>query len=341
MTFTFKNFLKHTPRSFKEASSLSSSLKYDVTRRVLESKLKAIGPKTLWKKQSILPVKVARAAYDSSSLVKPLQPFFPRSPKFGGFILARTGKTKFKKLNLKKFNLKITQKRLYLRKRFLSLLTMNIFPKIKNVSAKPHKIALVNSFNRMWQRIYIGLLSKKMLSKKALPKQFFKQFAKSFYASGFGLISSRLYDLLNFKLFVSLVAVLMSAGFFTSFKSSSLAILAGLVYVNGALVQNVFFSLKPFDIIKINQSMVFTLTLSFILRKLNFTKMALPKTFTFFKRMRPPSYLEISYKLSEILVLPCFSSKEVKANFIQKQFLVAGLLYQYFFKKQKKFGLGR
>jgi hypothetical protein len=207
-------------------------------------------------------------------------------------------------------------------------------------SRKP-KFLHFSPFNRLWQKIYLNGFFKALSFHAPFNRNvFFNRFRRFFYA-GLNLPILKSKDAATRLIFFNLAFILIHAGLSPSYWFSCFLIQSGWVYVNSKPIYNPLFQVRAFDLIKLSPPVALFLSLVFIVRKFNSKTLASPKKFTFFKRYQPPAFLEVSFKLFEIKILKTFAANELKLPFAGHQSNFGDLMYQRFFPKQRRFGLGR
>ena len=116
----------------------------------------------------------------------------------------------------------------------------------------------------------------------------------------------------------------------------------GYVYVNGQQVFDPFHYIDKLNIIHLDFPYSFYPLIELVAWKFSNIKFNSILKTTYFKKFAPPFNLEVNYKTIEFLVLPSsFDPRELRNNYLNVQSILPVLFSQWFFPKQKYFGLGR
>lgn len=213
---------------------------------------------------------------------------------------------------------------------------------ITSFRSRKHAPRLLNSFNKRWQRAQHKLLMRELGGKFKL---FLHQIRHESRRTdkNFTLKTTKSTAMVNTLVNTTLISFLKNV-FGFSWKVSLLFIKGGLILVNNEVMRNPFFNIQDLTLIRFNVTPLYALVLRFLFWRFTIQEFMPFLKKSFFRRFTAHGFIEANYTLGEYLVLPNF--KENFNFFRSKSFfeMVAPLhlsLSQRFFKKQKRFGLGR
>lgn len=229
------------------------------------------------------------------------------------------------------------QKALFSQKRsqvFFQYLKATYFRRV--LKRKP-KLKHINVFNKFWQRIVFNRLKKNVEPHNFKPYLKPSSSSKNFFTAP---LARQVGTSLDFEK-ITLISFVRKLWPTLNLSFCLMLIKHGLFTVNGVYVFDPFFYLEFFSILRLNISGLQFITFVFLISR--FCRSALFHRFSKlkFKSLFLGGFFEFNFKLSEIMILPSSTYSPFCLPFAELKTSSNFLLQQRFYKKQKRFGLGR
>lgn len=245
--------------------------------------------------------------------------------------------------NRNKFKLTKTQHKLRKYRAMLLYTKVLTFPRTRDKSYSKKNRKLL-PFNKVLQReftnTFFGKLGKhfKFLKLKMnnLGKGFRLKRKTKFHFPNLSYANNFIF-LWYFTIFGFLIKLLSF-----NFKMVLGLIKGGHVYVNGRQILDPFYFIDKLNIIHLDLPHSFYPMVELFAWKFSNIKVTSILKKTYFTKFSPPFNLEINYKTIEFFVLPsAFDPREYRRNNANLQSVIPQIFSQWFFPKQKYFGMGK
>jgi hypothetical protein len=211
---------------------------------------------------------------------------------------------------------------------------------VKYYRSKKRNLAVINSFNRVWFRLFFKKFFEQFSSFKHIYKRFLRKTLTAFGPKGSKqkFLRRNFFDFF-FKTINSTVFNFLYNNFLIRNTNLALFLIKnGVVSVNGSIIYDPFYKIGYNSIVRFNLSPVFFFILIFSFRRLFFFNKTYFKYKTFFKRFLTNQNIIVNYNLLEFLIIHelKFTGRLYKRTFLARRFNLDVMLYQYFFVKQRR-----